>query len=500
MGYNGGPCGQSFNIQPSTLFQCFDLVSAPGAGPPPLTGPAYIEARASKDGELFFAGVVEAGGEFNITAMEGDRIAADTSILIRQGTGPEGAPMQLINYHTSCSRNLFLKDRYGSTQVAAWINEVQGLVDCITEVIYNYDIRNTGTVDATLFSLNATIDPPGVTLNLTDDVADQVVAPGRNFTISIPTEIDLTTRTTYTVNATLVGKNRAGKECSDMDTLQFDAGTPVFGLPPTPAPPTASPAPTPNPEGQGCMVDASAACVLGNLAPCSLLSSLPPFFFNCNIQDVIDLGFLFTGGTCADSTTSQEGFLASCIDLAPIDGPARISAIGRESGDFYFNGLVTPDASFAIQGVSNTPLDSVVDVTITSLNGQDLQTMVLNTACTEANGWTLGETFGALLFGTYRNDDLFVQGFQEAEWAYIVTNTGTIDVDITEYVAITNGVPSGPESFPIVLGPGEELLFSVPQLLSLIDPGITYSGSLDVTGLPGPCTASDSETVTISLF
>ena len=110
----------------------------------------------------------------------------------------------------------------------------------------------------------------------------------------------------------------------------------------------------------------------------------------------------------------------------------------------------------------------------------------------------LARSFGALLFGTYRNDDLFVQGFQEAAWAYVVTNTGTIDVDITEYVATTNGVPSGPESFPITLGPGEELPFSVPQLLSLIDPGVTYTGSLDVTGLPGPCTASDAETVTIS--
>lgn len=494
--YNGGPCGQSFNIQPSTLFQCFDLINPPGAGPPPLEGPAYIEARASKNGDLFFAGVVEAGSEFNITSADG-RIEADTSILIRQGTGPEGAPMQLINYHTSCSRNLFLKDRYGSTQVAGWINEEQGAVDCTTTVIYNYDIQNSGTVDAELCSLMTTITPPGETLDLTDQIADQVVGPGMNFQIGIPTVIDLTTRMTYTVEATLVGKNPAGKECSDMDTLEFEAGTPVFGLPPTPAPPTVSPAPTPDPEGLDCMIEASAACVLGNLAPCSLISSLPPFFYTCSLPEIIDLGFIFTGGPCADSTTTQQGFV--CTDAAPIAGPARIRAVGTASGNEYFNGLVTPNSPFAIQGVSDQPLDPVVEVTITSLDGAILQTMTLNTECTEANDLTLGKTFGAMTFGNYRNDDAFVQGFQEASWAYVATNTGTIDVDITEYVTTTNGVTAGPDAFPIVLAPGEELPFSVPQLLSLIEPGATYTGALDVTGLPGPCTASDAESVTIAL-
>jgi len=495
--YNGGPCGQSFNIQPATLFQCFDLINSPGAGPPPLEGPAYIEARASKDGELFFAGVVNAGEEFNITSGD-DRIEADTSILIRQGTGQDGAPMQLINYHTSCSRNLFLKDRYGSTQVSGWINSEQGVVDCTTTVIYNYDIQNTGVVDATLCSLNTTITPPGVTLDFTDEIADQVVEPGGTFNTSIPVEIDLTTRMTYTVEATLVGKNPVGKECTDMDTLEFEAGTPVFGLPPTPAPPTASPAPTPDPQGQSCMLEATAECLLGNLAPCSLISSLPPSFYTCSLQDIIDLGYIFTGGTCAESTTGQVGFV--CNDSAPITGPARIRAVGTDSGDEYFNGLVTPGSQFAIQGLNNNALDPVVEVTITSLPGEALQTMTINTDCTVAgNDLTLGETFGALTFANYRNDDAFVQGFQEASWTYVAKNSGTIDASIIEYVATTNGVASGPDAFPIVLAPGDELPFIVPQLLSLIDPGVTYTGELTTEGNPGPCLASDASSVTIAL-
>ena len=210
--------------------------------------------------------------------------------------------MQLINYHTSCSRNLFLKDRYGSTQVASWINEEQGLVDCITQIIYNYDIRNTGTVDATLCSLIATITPPGVTLDLTADIADQVVGPGRNFTIwlflprlTLLLEPSTLWRPLLLERILLEKSVQIWTLCSSRRELR------CLVLPPTPAPPTSSPAPTPDPQGQDCMIDADAACVLGNLAPCSLLSSLPPAFYNCSIPNIIDLGFIFTGGTCADS-------------------------------------------------------------------------------------------------------------------------------------------------------------------------------------------------------
>jgi len=493
--YNGGPCSQSFNIQPSTLFQCFDLINPPGVGPPPLTGSAYIEARASSNGDLYFAGVVEVGSEFNITSENGS-IEADTSILIRQGTGREGPPMQLMNYHTSCSRNLFLKDRYGATQVAGWINEAQGVVNCTTDVIYNYDIQNTGSVSAELCSLMTTITPPGITLDLTEEAAGEIIGPGMNFTLSIPTKIDLTTRQMYTVEATLVGKNPNGKECNDTDTLEFEAGTPVFGLPPTPAPPTVSPAPTPDPAGQSCEIEATAACLLANLAPCSLITSLPPFFYTCSVPDVLDLGWLFTGGTCPESTTTQAGFV--CADVAPIVGPANIVATGSISGTEYFNGIVTPGGQLVME-VEDIPLDPQIDVLITSAAGETLQTMTINTECNAENDVTLGRTFGSLTLSTYRNTDLLAQGFQEAEWTYIAKNTGTIALDITEFIATTNGVAAEPGE-TVTLAPDEELPFTVPQLLSLIEPGVTYTGSLQTSGAPGPCSASDSESVSIILL
>ena len=472
------------------MFQCFDLLPEAGAGPPPLTGPAYIEARASKDGQLFFSGVVEAGSEFNITS--GGIVEADTSILIRQG-GQGGPPMQLVNFHTSCSRNLFLKDRYGATQVAGWINELQGVVDCNTTVIYNYNIRNTGTVNAELVSLMTTIDPPGVTLNLTEEAAGQIVGPGMNFTLKIPTVIDLTTRMTYTVEAELVGQNPAGRECSDTDMIQFEAGTPVFGLPPTPAPPTASPAPTPDPAGQSCMIEADAACVLANLAPCSLITSLPPFFYTCRLPDLLDLGFILTGGTCAESTTTQT---FDCTDSGTIGGAATIRAAGATSGNEYFNGVVPLGTQFTIQNFANVPLEELVDVTISSMAGETIQTMMFNSSCNGANDITLGLTFGALTLASYRNDEAFVQGFQDAEWLYVAKNSGTIGVDITEFTTTTNGVVENAAE-PITLGPGEEFAFRVPQLLSLIDPGVTYTGTLATTGIPGPCSASDMESVSI---
>jgi len=493
--YNGGPCGQSFNIQPANKFQCFDLISPPGAGPPPLTGPAYIEARASKNGDLFFSGVVGVGEEFNITSGD-DRIEADTSILIRQGTSPDGAPMQLINYHTSCSRNLFLKDRYGSTQVAGWINEEQGVVDCIAQdVVYNYDIQSTGSA-AEICSLVVFIDPPGQTFDLTDQVVGQIVTPGMPFRVQIPTEIDLTTRQTYRVNATLVGKNPVGTECSDMASISFDAGTPIFGLPPTPGPPTSAPAPTPRPvDGQACEISAGASCLLGNLASCSLLTSIDPVEYTCSLPALIDLGWFFTGTDCAASTTTQPGFV--CNDVAPIAGPANIRAVGVTSGNEYFNGAVAPDTSFFMQNVGQAPLDPQIEVTVAGPAGETLQTMTIDTTCTVQNDLTLGKTFGSLVLSQYSNVDDLVEAFAEGSWTYVATNTGTIPLDITEFVTTTNGVTVS-QTDPITLGPGEEFTFLVPQLISLIEPGVTYSGSLDTAGLPGPCNASDSETITIS--
>jgi hypothetical protein len=257
MMYNGGGCDQSFNIQPSTLFQCFDLRPPLGAGPPPLVGPVYIEARSSNDGTLNFAGVVKAGDAYNLTGVD-----SDTSILVREDDGTTmGRPMQLINFLTSCDQNLFLRDRFGAQQVAGWINEVQGVVNSDVDVIYSYNIVNTGVVDAELVKLNTTYRPPEPPImeDLTDLITGEVLEPGKNFTAKIDVTIDLTTRLLYTIFGDVLGKTSSGEDCSISGESQFYAGTPVPGQPepPLPSQPTISVAPAPAPRGlrRGMMDD-----------------------------------------------------------------------------------------------------------------------------------------------------------------------------------------------------------------------------------------------------
>ena len=223
--YNGGDCSQSFNVQPSTLFQCFDLRPPTGAGPPPLEGTVYIEARSSLNGTLSFAGVVNVHDTYNLTNVD-----ADTSILVSEINGTMmGTPLQIVNFHTSCDQNLFLRDKFGAQQVAGWINEVQGVVNSDVDVIYSYNISNTGVLDAELVKLNTSYTPPEPPTfeDLTGQIAGRILEPGESFDAQTQVTIDLTTRMTYMIRADLVGQTPDGSnECTDEATLTFEAGTP----------------------------------------------------------------------------------------------------------------------------------------------------------------------------------------------------------------------------------------------------------------------------------
>ena len=234
--------------------------------------------------------------------------------------------------------------------------------------------------------------------------------------------------------------------------------------------------------------------MLGNLVPCSFLTSLPSSDTTCSLPDLLDLGWIYTGGTCDQSTTTQTGFV--CTDSAVVEGNITVRVSGSTTGNEYFNSVVEPGDSFVMENFGDAPLDAAIEVIISNDAGAIVQTMTINTVCTPEDDLTLGKTFGAFTLASYRNDEAIFQGFEEAQWIYIARNTGNIALDITEFIARTNGVVSEPGD-AVTLAPGEEFPFTVPQLLSLIEPGVMYTGSLETSGAPGPCSASDSETVTI---
>ena len=147
--------------------------------------------------------------------------------------------LQSIVYHSSCSRNLFLKDRYGSIQLVGFVNDLQGNVSCFTNVVFNVVISNTGDFDAQFVSLVTTTNIG--TFNLTQDVIDSGVGPGEQFNTEVPILIDLSQQINYTVITTLVGSTpSSGVLCSSTDELTFTAGQP-----PNPELPTLNPTMSP---------------------------------------------------------------------------------------------------------------------------------------------------------------------------------------------------------------------------------------------------------------
>ena len=225
--FNGGNCDQSFNIQGSDKFDCTDA-----GGGPAEQGMYWIHVAPAKDlaGTTYFSGPVEAGNVFPMCPgypeCTGERFEADTTIFIfpeDPGNNPttKGTWAQLINFHSSCSQNLFLKDKYGSTQLVIFFNGSQGLVSCFITASFAITLTNEGLSNADrLVSFTNTIN--GNTTDLTDSVL--AVESGQTVVVTTQILIDMTVRQSYEVTTMIIGATSRGQECSDSFTFNFAAG------------------------------------------------------------------------------------------------------------------------------------------------------------------------------------------------------------------------------------------------------------------------------------
>jgi hypothetical protein len=192
----------------------------------------FIEARAGTNPDssspLYFSGVVEPGGIFNLTNPEGGLLDSSTTIIIRTGN----VILQNVTFGTDCEVNLNLNDRYGANSVVQWTNPPQGTVDVFPEQAdLTYTITNTGRVPAELVSFQTTIveaNQISSSMEMIDFVvADQVVPVGGTFTVNSEIELFLEGRRKYTIGAS-VRAMEGGLECVSLSTIQFDAGYTEF--------------------------------------------------------------------------------------------------------------------------------------------------------------------------------------------------------------------------------------------------------------------------------
>jgi len=422
--FNGGTCDQSFNIQESDLFRCIDL----NGGAPTTGGIAYIRVTTLEGDTIYFEGRVNVGDEFALNDG-GNTVEANMNVTVYAGsTAADALPeniVQTLVYHSSCSQNLFLKDRFGSVQLVVFINEDQGAVSCFLPVSFGYSITNEGDFDSRMVTL--IVSRNGEVIDLTDKVEGVIVPVGQVYNVVEQTVIDMTVRLTYTTISIITGETLpTGRRCVGRDTLVFIAGNPLpRGVPsqkPTQAP-TTTPVPTPDPLTTPCDIRADISCRASNGVDCRFLQV--PTDAQCIATEGGDrtrpteFVFKYTGLPCDQFAIDEF----DCEDDE--GGPAGQSEVYvdiSKGGTTYFQGVVS--VGERITASSGEEFDNDVDIEISTPDQETfLQYLKLSTRCREEDNIILLQNYGALQLTSFT-----------------IANQGevSIEVDITYTFAVEN--------------------------------------------------------------
>ena len=248
--FNGGTCDQSFNVQGDEgLFFCRDL----NGGVPTTRGEsAYIVVTDTSGEIVYHSDFVDVGSHFALSDG-GNDFESNQIITIydRNDTSSPAFVLQSMQYHSSCSSNLFLKDRFGAVQLIQWVNEEQGVISCFANQTFDLDITIPVDIEggpATLTSLTVASNIDPFFFNLTDAVLGTELDAGETLSTSINVTIDLTFQLTYNLLFTVTGETASGKVCRATDLASFTAGAALPPLFPTFAPTLAS-VPSGRPSG-----------------------------------------------------------------------------------------------------------------------------------------------------------------------------------------------------------------------------------------------------------
>jgi hypothetical protein len=262
--YNGGDCSQSDNRQ-FLKFTCEDF----GDGPPTEIGTESWIVVTDLTGQIVYhEDFVPVGSNYFLrTPPDQERFVPDQIINIYSSSdATEATLLQTMQYHSSCSSNLELKNRFGASQLVEFINELQGNVTCFNDANFGFEIVVPVTIDgdaAEIIALTANTNFAGF-LDLSDQVAGQVVEPGGSISANIVTTFDLTVRQRYTLLIQVVASAvPTGTICTGTNFTEFLAGNPPPIDSTTTAPtrgPTVSPAPTPDPQTTACSVEGVMVC------------------------------------------------------------------------------------------------------------------------------------------------------------------------------------------------------------------------------------------------
>jgi len=244
--FNGGDCSQSFTTQEADLFSCQDFLGGPDTAE---GSEAWVVVTAQNDNSIvYYRGPVTVGAIYRLEDQQkpGTRFVADQTISVYSSKDETTSNLlQVVDYHSSCSQNLDLKNRFGASQIVEWFNEEQGLITCFSNISYDLRVNIPLTITGSSLTLEKLIIRTNFdgSKNLTEQVYGLVVQAGGAIVVNFDVNIDLAQQGRYTFLTTISGSTDTGVQC---DGVSFD--TFLIGFP--------------APEGSG---------------PASFPSLLPPF-------------------------------------------------------------------------------------------------------------------------------------------------------------------------------------------------------------------------------
>lgn len=496
--YNGGDCSQSDNLQDRQNFDCFDILD-PGAGPPPLSAGAesLVSITRLNGNEVYFEGIVPIGGLFVLNA-DGlfDKLAADMNFTIYDPEiGKNFAGMQqTVFVHLSCSQPLFLKDRFGASQVVQWIEDDGRNVSCFQDTQTGSLIveLNASTIDEPIELEQMTVivnvfDQP---INYTDDVAGIILEPGGE-AIELPPiniTVDLTERVRYTFFTTVIGRAvSSGVQCNGFDFTECIAGValpPIFPtLAPTPSP-TVTPFPTPNPENTTCTVRAAVECTV-----------LEPFGLTCDTLTAPTNPRCTTGAEISLLVFQYTGISGGVTIPGGPDGEVYIEITDCETTAF-FQGSAFPGDNITVNSRGNF-LCETLEIIIQEPDfdedeetniGATIEELSLPTACLtpeqDPAGWTLGTSYGPMKLLQYNSDLDRIQAITATLFMnYAVDNIGRLNAIIESASLVSPFSATNPsEIVPTPFELRRQSRISIENQTALIDlldsSGTTYEFEL----------------------
>jgi hypothetical protein len=508
--YNGNDCSGGFNLQPTTLYVCEDY--GPRPGPPPERGAvSYIEAFELGGGEVYFSGLVEVGSVFS--AVAADRMSANMNITIYDVPAGETNPanivqpqniLQTVIYHSSCSQNLYLKDRFGAVQLVEFENILQGIVTCFVTVDLNFDLNIPIEVTNLLGPIELTALQVVTNLgavDLTSQVQGQVLGAGSTISIAQAFPIDLTVRQKFTAITIIRGVTETGQGCFGTDFFEFLAGNPLpLGVPsiaPTGAP-TTTPAPTPDPLTTPCDIEASIDCVVTGGGRCSGIES--PAGVTCLGDSATALEFLYDSAkNCDNDSNNQDKF--KCTNRGTSFPNEVYVTISGKKDAVFFEGAVTSGQIFKVDSIADDQVDIEIATVSNGAAGSVIQESKLSIKCEDKDALTLLDTFGSLQLVGFTNPELGSNSiFKEIRLEYSITsNIPGLSADILEATRASAFSPLTDltEGAPLTLRSSSPLIFPEVFTLNLSESaGKTFDFSFFVRGQGSAslleCSANDS--------